>query len=500
MLPIRNKYLTLPETILNIPFKHKIIKQIMKKICNLLFTAIAALLLFGVTSCSDSKTKELLSVAGDDAVAVALINPVQVLKSLDASFEDGQVVLPSSLRKLAGDGVKEISKLRGIDYERVMVAGYEKSPYSTIAVLIKDGAEVESSLKKFGLKKKNIDDKAVFVEEDATYGGDVALVEGNVLIFIPGLWYEDEAALKKIVRKTFDKMSEPLADWKVDAIQSRSSKTMYGIVVSPEAKVDFAMAFSVELDGAKAKFEGKVMNTSGKEIDLSTEAPVELAPIGDLAKFVSEDDNIAFAFGGLKDMSVLKALDKYGESWMLRDVERNLRGLPVDSEDILKALSGGFFFTANLDNPAKQPESLKGVTGAFGVATLDGRGAKLLKNLKSLAKDAGLKVSGDDDGFEVKIPRQGNIRFFVDGDCLAVATAEKSPNSAMGSKDDWYAFASVNLPANFFGFKQAGIKFGVKGSAHITKDEIEGEVELTNTDKPFLLTLVEAGVKLQGRF
>lgn len=86
----------------------------MKKFCNLLFSAVVALLLFGVTSCSDSKTKELLSVAGDDAVAVVMINPVQVLKSLDATFENGQVTLPSSLKKLAGDDVKQISKLRGI--------------------------------------------------------------------------------------------------------------------------------------------------------------------------------------------------------------------------------------------------------------------------------------------------------------------------------------------------------------------------------------------------
>lgn len=473
----------------------------MKKFCNLLFSAVVALLLFGVTSCSDSKTKELLSVAGDDAVAVVMINPVQVLKSLDATFENGQVTLPSSLKKLAGDDVKQISKLRGIDYERVMFVAYDKSPGEMFAVLIKDGAEVESSLKKFGMKKKSIGDKAVFLE-DSEYGGPVAFAEGNVLVYISYMSYDSEyeGGLKKRINKLLDRMAEPLADWKVSALQSRSSKTMYGVVVSPVKKIDLAMAYSVELDGAKARFEGKVMNTSGKEIDLSSEFPVELAPIGNLARHISDNDNMAFAFGGLKDMSVLKALDKYGEAWMLRSIDSNLRGLPFDSEDILKALNGGFFFTGNLENPAKQPRNLKGITGAIGVSTLDGRGEKLLRNLKSLAKEAGQKVTDDGDGFEVKVPDMGNIRFGVDGECLFMATAEKSPNSTMGSKDDWYAFAAVNLPANNFGFKELGIKFGVKANAHISKDEIEAEIELTDTDKPFLLTLVEAGVKMQNRF
>lgn len=467
----------------------------MKKISNLLFSAVALLLALGVSSCTDSKTKELLSVVGDDAYGVAVVNTIDVLKSLDASFENGQVTLPPSLKKIAGSGVKEISKLRGIDFERVLFAAYDDSPSEMFAALIKDGKEVEASLKKFNMKKKKVGDKAVFIEDTEYTSGAVAFCEGNVLIFYTHLWWYDEDDMQKKFEEIFDRATESMEDWKISAIQGNSSSSVFGLFVSPDSKVDVSAAFAINFSGSKATFKAKVMNASGEEVEVNKEFGVEPAMLGNMTKHISDKDHFAFAFGGLKDMSIQDAIEEINIPGLSREIERNFRYAPFDSEDFFKVLNGGFFVTANLENPAKEPKSLKSVTAAVGVRTVDGRGEKLLKELKSLVKNAGVKVTSEDDGFGVKIPEMGNINVVLDGDCLIAATAEESPNSTMGSENGMAAFLSVNLPSNFFLFKDYGIKFGVKGQAHISDNVLEGEIELTETDKPFLLTLVEAADK-----
>lgn len=467
----------------------------MKKISNLLFSAVVLLLALGASSCTDSKTKELLSVVGDDAYVVAVVNTVDVLKSLDAGFENGQVTLPASLKKIAGSGVKEISKVRGIDFERVLFASYDGQPSEMCAVLIKDGKEVEASLKKFNMKKKKVGDKAVFIEDTDYTGGAVAFCQGNVLIFYTHLWWYDEDDMQKKFEEIFDRATESVEDWKVSAIQGNSSSSVFGLFVSPDSKLDVSAAFAVNFSGSKATFEAKVMNTSGEEIELNKELGLEPAMLGNMTKHISDKDHVAFAFGGVKDMSILDAIEEVNIPGMSNEINRNFRYAPFDAEDFFKALNGGFFVTANLENPAKQPKSLKDMTAAVGLRTVDGRGEKMLKELKSLAKNAGVKVTSEDDGFGVKIPEMGNINIVLDGDCLIAATAEESPNSTMGSENGLAAVLSVNLPSNFFLFKDYGVKFGVKGHAQISDNVLQGEVELTETDKPFLLALVEAADK-----
>lgn len=467
----------------------------MKKISNLFFLAVALLLTLSVSSCTDTKSKELLSVVGDDAYSVAVVNTVDVLKSLDASFENGRVSLPASVKRIADSDVKEFSKIRGIDFEHVLFALYDNSPSEMCAMLIKDGEEVEASLKNLNMKKQIVDNKTVFIEETDYSSGAVAFIEGDVLVFYTNLWWRDDNDLQKKLEKLFDRATESIEGWKVSAIQDDSSSSVSGLFVLPDSKVDLAAAFAVNFSGSKVAFTVKVVNASGNEIDVNRELGVESAMLDNLTKYISDKDHIAFAFGGLKDMSIQDAIEEINIPGLSDEIERNFRYAPFDAKDFFKALNGGFFVTANLENPAKQPKNLKSLTAAVGLRTVDDRGEKLLKELKSLVENAGVKVTSEDDGFGVKIPEMGDINVVLDGDCLIAATAEESPNSTMGSENGMAAFMSVNLPSNFFLFKDYGIKFGVKGQAHISDNVLEGEVELTETDKPFLLALVEAADK-----
>lgn len=463
----------------------------MKKLFTSALFALTAIILATMSSCTDKKTTEMLSVVGDDAICIVSLKPIEILKSCDASISDGKLVLPPALKRSIGnsDELNEMLKIKGISYDMVIAAMYDTTPDAIIIIKINDAEELATSLKKTGYSKSKIDGHVVFAKDESS---TAYTVSDNLLIGF-SCWRESDR--EEYIERIFDFASTPLAGWKTAMLSKLSSSAISGLVISPERKFEYSLAFSADLSGSKLSGEARWYDLDGKAVSLAEECPVELAYLGSEMKYVSDKDLIAGAWGGFKDMSVYKAIDKYDLGYAAR---RYTRGI---DDDILKALNGGFFFSLNMENPASTKfESMKDFQISCGVTTCDGKGARMLKSLASMGRDMGLNIKGGGDGYTVKIPGQGTIEVTEAGNCIVVATADKSPNSRLSasSLDDCYAWYSVNIPAGFGLLRKAHINCGFKGQFKITDECAKFNAEFTDNDgKGFLATIIEVSQKLE---
>lgn len=450
----------------------------MKNLFKTLPALLVAVILAAVTSCSDSKTSELLSVAGDDAMAVVLFNPVDLLKSAGATVEGGNLVLPRGLKKDMPDKTADMLKIRGVDYDRAIMVGYDGRPGAVVAMVVKDADEVESSLKKIGCDKTKAGSRTAYYNSDTN---TIFVIENNLLVMID-CWDEDE--VEKYVDAAFDEASTPLASWKADMLASRGSKTVFGVILPPARELDAAIAFSVELTGAKAMVEAEIRDQDGKETTLSELVGVDFAPVGDMMSQLGGKSLVAAAFGGFKDTNLAKVLDKF-------DVSPRRAGLSGVDESYLRLLSGGVFASFDMaDRQSRRYDNIKNYLAVFGVSAVEGRGDKLLSESVDYMRDNGLTVRSDDDGYLVKaIVADFNLK--ADGDLVVVSTEER-PEGAMSS-DDCIAFLTFDVPADLGVFKELPyrIRFGMKGTARVYESKAEAEVEFVGSDKPFLATVME---------
>lgn len=452
----------------------------MKKMLKSGALLVMAFVLATLASCNKGASSEMLALAGDDATVVAFFNPVEVLKNAGATVEDGNLVLPKSIKRAMDGDAKDLMSLRGIDYESVMAVGYfAKREVGALVTEIKDAEALASSLKKLDYEKDNLAGLPAFVKDDES---TFFLVKDNLLIMTDS-WSDKEKTADMIL----DKATSPLAQWKVDAIASCNSATIYGLIVSPEPKVDMAATFAVELKGQTVVAKAECYNLDGKTTSWSEAAGVELETIGSESRYLSKNDMFSFAFGGLKDMSVAKVIN------LIPELRRQLpRGFDTDQ---LRALNGGFFMTANMVNPSSRNyENLKNYEFAFGIRTIDDRGERMFKELISMARQFLTVRQGDNDGYVASVPGVGKFGAFFKDDHIVVTGEETPKGSRLGSSalDDCIAWASINIPADFALFKDMGIKLGFKGEGKVGQSTAEGSLEVTGTDKPFLQAIIEA--------
>lgn len=456
----------------------------MSKLFKLGLTILVAVIMAATSSCSDKKTSELLGAIGDDAVSTVFIKPVELLKSCGATLDNGSLTLPQSLKRALGKDASSLTELRGIDYDLVAVGVYRNSPDAVVFARIKDVSDLASSLKKLGYKKQTVDGHVVFVEEE---GSGVVAVSDD-LLFSFDCWNQDN--LEVYIERVFDRASAPVTAWKADAISSKSSGAVYGLVASPDSKIDYAVAFSVHLDGSKAVMKTECLNLDGKEVAWLDGVPgsPELSFLGQEMRYVSEKDIFAFASVGFKDMSLYRAIDKYDLKYFLPS---SMRGL---DEDFLKSINGGMFCSVNMaDASTRRYDNFKNYQFNAGFTAIDGRGDRILKDIVNMARDAGLSVRADGDGYAVKIDGTGTVMAECKDDIVVFSSAEKSGESRMSasSADDCYAWMAVNIPENFGPLKEYRINCGIKGRAYVRSTSAELSIEFTGTDKPFLESLVE---------
>lgn len=454
-------------------------KKTFRQGCLLFF----AVLMTALASCSDKKTVDLLDIAGDDAQAIIMIKPVDLLKSFDARIENGKLVLPSALKKNLGSDFDDMLKIEGLDYELGMVATYEEAPRYIMAMNIKDAEALARSLKKLGYSKQTMAGLPAFGNTDES---TVCVVKDNTLIVFNS-WNPDR--WEDCVETLIDRASTPVAAWKKDAIVKNSSNTIYGLGMSPDNRVDLSVPFFINLDGAAMHAEARFYDLDGKTIDWTELTGVGFSTIGEESSFLSSKDAYAFAFGGF-DENLYKVLNKLDDKGfrLPYGMSRNL------DEDMLKALTGGIFGSVNIVDPtSRRYDRLSAYNVVAGVKTVEGKGVRLLKNIVGMLKDNGLPIKSGSEGYSFKIPDQGTVEAYATDNDIVIATVDKTPNSTMSRSalDDCYAWMSLNIPAGFAPLKQFGVKVGLKGEYKLKADGMQLDFEFVDTDKPFMATIMD---------
>lgn len=451
----------------------------MKKLIKSGALLVMAVVLATLASCNKGASSEMLALAGDDATVVAFFNPVEVLKNAGATVEDGNLVLPKTLKRTMNDNAKDLMSLRGIDYENVMFVGYlKKRDVVAVVTLIKDAEALATSLKKLDYDKDNLAGLPAFVKDDES---TFFLVKDNLLIMSES-WSDRE----KTAERLLDNATTPLAQWKVDALASCNSATIYGLVVSPEPKVDMAGTFAVEFKGQTVTGKAECYNLDGKSTSWSEAAGVEFETIGSESRYLSKNDMISLAFGGLKDMSLAKLVDKFPQ--LRREFPRGF------DTDQLRAFNGGFFMTGSMVNPeSRNYENVKNYQFAVGVRTIDDRGERMYKDLISMGRQFLTVRSGDNDSYVISVPQVGKFASFFKDDHIVVTSEEAPSGSRLGSGalDDCIAWCAINIPAGFAPLKEQGCKLGFKGEGKVGATTAEVTLEVLGTDKPFLQALIE---------
>ncbi|MDE6289132.1 MAG: hypothetical protein K2M00_10180 [Muribaculaceae bacterium] len=442
-----------------------------------------AVLMTALASCSDKKTVDLLDIAGDDAQAIIMIKPVDLLKSFDARIEDGKLVLPKALKRNLGNDFDDMLKIEGLDYELGMVAYYEHSPYYLAAMNVKDADALARSLKKMGYRKQTMAGLPVFANDDEA---TLFVIKENTLIVFNS-WNSDR--WEECVETIIDRVSTPVAAWKKDAIVKNSSNTIYGLGMSPDNRVDLSIPFFINLDGAALHAEARFYDLDGKTIDWTELTGVDFSTIGEESSLLSSKDAFAFAFGGF-DENLYKVLNKLDDKGfrLPYGVKRNM------DEDIMKALTGGFFGSINIVDPtSRRYDRLSAYNIVAGATTVEGKGVRLLKNIVGMLKDNGLAIKSSSEGYTFRIPDQGTVEAYATDNDIVVATEDKTPNSTMSRSalDDCYAWMSLNIPEAFAPLKQFGVKVGMKGEYKLKADVMQLDFEFVGSDKPFMATIMD---------
>lgn len=456
----------------------------MKKLTRSALVFVLVMVLAALSSCTDKKTTEITGVMGDDAMMMAFIKPIDVLSSCGASIEGGKLVMPRSFKRLLGGDAEtpNLSKLRGIDYELIGFAVYSKLPDYELICTIKDAGDFAASLKKLGFDKDKIEGHVVFVNEDERMG---VVVAGNLGIMFP--CYHGDVA--DYVETVTERASEPISAWKADLMARRSSSSIYGLAVSPTSKVDYSVAYSAKLDGARMTVETECFDLDGKSTTWThmMEDDIELATLGDEVKYISKDCLYGFAVAGLKNMSLQKLVDKYGNKLPYMN---SFRYVP---EEYLKALNGGFFASVGMVDPSsRRYDNYKNYTATAGVTTIDDRGERMLKNLVSMARDNGLTVRTEGDGYMIRMDEMGSAMVeCTDGVIHATYGDVSNSRMSASSVDGCIAWMGVNIPENFGLLKEYRISYGFKCDLRVKPTVSELSLEIIGSDKPFLESLIE---------
>lgn len=444
----------------------------MKKLFRFGLAALSLVAMVIASGCSDKRTSNLLGVVGDDAEAVAFFRPVDLLKSLGAKTDGGTLTAPAAAKEFFPNA--DVLKFKGIDYNLAAFAAYDDAPNTVMIAAIKDADALASSLKKLDYEENSVGGKDVYMKD----GSALLILDGQLIAFD----CYDESDLEDYVENIIDRSKKPLDGWKQDLLMARSGKTIYGIIPVEERigviNVDFdgVVAFDINLNGTKAELNANLFDEKGKELTISEVLGEDLAPIGDLSEYIYNDAPFSVAFGGFKDESLFQKI-------------LNIFRLPGSAQPEFDDLIG-FSLSANISgfmfNKYAYPE-FEALCLCMSCGT-ETKAHNFLKFLIGEARTLGSKVKSKGDEYIITdYGVDGTVR--EDGDAVVFALGDEFHGSHP-SVGDCLAYAAINIPADHPLLNQfADLGVGLKGNLKVMESSIHVELDLIDSDQPFLQKL-----------
>lgn len=443
----------------------------MKKLFRFGLAALSLVAMVIASGCSDKRTSNLLGVVGDDAEAVAFFRPVDLLKSLGAKTDGGTLTAPAAAKEFFPNA--DVLKFKGIDYNLAAFAAYDDAPNTVMIAAIKDADALASSLKKLDYEENSVGGKDVYMND----GSALLILDGQLIAFD----CYDESDLEDYVENIIDRSKKPLDGWKQDLLMARSGKTIYGIIPVDE-KIDFIdadfdgmVAFDANLNGTKAEVNVNLYDNKGKVITLSEVLGEDLAPIGNLSEHICNDAQIVYAFGGFIDESIFaRFLDFY-----------RMPISDMDNVDLLRGLVANINVNSFDRRGNPDIESMQ-VSGAVSIA--EGKAHRVFKDMIDLLKDVGARVKSKGDEYIITVG-ETKVTTREDGDVVVFALGDEFHGSHP-SVGDCLAYAAINIPADHPLLNQfADLGVGLKGNLKVMESSIHVELDLIDSDQPFLQKL-----------
>ena len=440
---------------------------------------LVGIMIFGLSSCS--KGSDLINVVNDEAVAVIMLQPEQLLNTFDVAVENGQVVIPEDIKSdFTENDIQEMNEMlsytEGVDRSQVLVSVYmerKKNEYSgrysnvpqvVVVAKVKDQAALDASFAKLEFEKTS------------SAGYDVYEYSGSQFVVAEGLvWVVENKAnggelVKELLKKAAD---NPLADWKVSKLASISDKAVAGLGVIDSSmleiplNVNYVMLAGLDLNGATAELKSEVFDIEGKPFDMNQ--IIKFSHIGDESKFVNDKDLLAFASGENDIIAFVAGMlgNEIGPD--LAESLRGLNGVFFGSLNMKKSNIGDFEDFNNYDailGFGCKPEKVDEIYG-------------MIKELPiAVESDESLKLMLGE--YSVNVTKvENNLIVKTDG-------YEGKDRMRGGALDDYVVWSTCNIDPKTFGvFRQAQISCGVKATSWGTSNSSVLKIEITDTNYNF---------------
>lgn len=450
--------------------------KLLRKLALLWLTLVAVAALQG---CSTKAATELLDTVGDDAVAVAVVKPLELLASAGASVGKDGVTLPRDLQ--SDTYISRLARLRGVDTELMASAAYKD--VEVLSMAIRDNAEFGRSVKKTGMTKTNVAGFEAFFADDSSDGSFV-FIDGDVAFWS----YASGAAARERAAKSIMKhLEKPLQDWKREKLAADTGAVAFVACFDKSTGgADMAVAGTIKLDGAKASLSVESFDNKGQAFDaVSAMKGAKALTLGRLADRISASDNLCFAIGGFEGATLGSLLSEGVKSLIPYQMQS------AETDEALDNLTGAAFASIYLPEGIDPADaSMFDYNFSVGVGTERGYAAKALSRTVAQVRSLGLPVSGSGHRYAVTVTDDLAIEAEASDGFLTVSNSGYKARPAVKGIADCYIYAAVNFPPQSALLLEAGIPFGLKGYVKVMADSADAQLEITGSDRPFIASLI----------
>lgn len=423
------------------------LKPQFKHLCLLFAAAIIAL-----SSCTKKDIAHPLDAIGNNADAVALAKPVDLIKATGESSLSG---LARYLNEESYSQIEKIKDIKGLDFDLVGIAKYKALKSPVIIMASKDRGELEKSLKdNYGNAESN-DSLSVFI--DARNG--LGFVVNDDYLYVMPASNADEAT-DAVSTMAQELAAGPLAPWKRNILTENNMLNALAVQDN--------LCLSMALNCTAKDFDLNIINRDATDGTPSNFLPEgSYAYANDCASHIKKNSLFSFALAKI-DLSKIS-------------IPRSA-GISRAQLTMLQAFVAGPCY-ADVEFTGDDPTD-------FGKLAINGAitssspqvAAVMLSGVSRECSRSGLPVSSSPAGLTISYD-DAMLKVATEGDRLTFKTdyQTSSPSISASELDGCIFRAAVNLPAKLN--KQLNdAEFGLKAQLKVKDNSVQLKGEFTDTE------------------
>lgn len=471
---------------------------------------VATVLSLVLASCSKTETADrradLLANVPDDATITVAFSPAAILTSAGIEVKSDGLTLSKSIERLLSSDqdaysmIKKIAGAKGINYNSAVIAGGTTG--GCVLLALQDAGKFCSWAKDNGLTVENEGEYTVCYTDQMS---PVIVVDGLTAWFYGSA---DKAKAVSMVEETKAAATEKkLADWKlpiltkgdVDMIIDMSSyslelnKLLSVVGMSnlvPDCEEGLYSTCDFNLDGSTLAITGDVYDSNGKIAPMFAEGTYTPLSKGivDLVKgsqwacaaSLPETYKNIFMAVVLSEMRGMSAEQQNTVSSLVGSIRNFALGFSMDENAMLinpKPSDFAATLALNIDKPAFG-KAINTLLAGFPEPQVAEAVNAWINNTSTTIHPTGVN--------------DFSITFAGEGDFAIASTDEAKALTKIDPSDvtNLTAYFKLDLPKGHALPSMFNCPFGVDAEGYTTDSHTEGHVTLTETDAPFLETLI----------